>query len=148
MQNEPSWFIFQVKKCENPPLAPKKPSDLHNCGKCFTWKNTDIHHQQSNGAKKKRIECSLLWLHNNSYCKIKKPIHLSKDDYIIVIEFCGINSGYHEAIWPKKRKWIFGVVVLMTVVFKKNNGVQRWSVTDNDGDAISCLQVINCFPWY
>ena len=147
MQNEPSWFIFQVKKCENPPLAPKKPSDLHNCGKCFTWKNTDIHHQQSNGAKKKRIECSLLWLHNNSYCKIKKkPIHLSKD-YIIVIEFCGINSGYHEAIWPKKRKWIFGVVVLMTVVFKKNNGVRRWwSVTDNDGGAISCLQVINCFP--
>ena len=30
--------------------------------------------------------------------KSKKPIHLSKDDYIIVIEFCGINSGYHEAI--------------------------------------------------
>ena len=77
MQNEPSWFIFQVKKCENPPMAPKKPSDLHNCGKCFTWKNTDIHHQQSNGAKKKRIECSLLWLHNNSYCKIKKA-HSSK----------------------------------------------------------------------
>ena len=48
-----------------------------------------------------------------------------------MIEFCGINSGYHEgAIWPKKRKWIFGVVVLMTVVFKKNNGVRWWSVTD------------------
>ena len=138
----------------------------------FKWKSVKIHHWRQKNLviciiaesvslgkiqtftisnqmeqKKKRIECSLLWLHNNSYCKIKMPIHLSKDDYIIVIEFCGINSGYHEAIWPKKRKWIFGVVVLMTVVFKKNNGVRRWwSVTDNDGGAISCLQVINCFP--
>ena len=79
-------------------MAPKKPSDLHNCGKCFTWKNTDIHHQQSNGAKKRGLSVHYYDFIIILIVKSKKPIHLSKDDYIIVIEFCGINSGYHEAI--------------------------------------------------
>ena len=46
---------FSSEKVWKSTIGAKKPSDLHNCGKCFTWKNTDIHHQQSNGAKKRGL---------------------------------------------------------------------------------------------